>query len=45
MKLRMPSGKKLKGAELALFQETRAGIERAYAALTPIKVAAAKARD
>ena len=39
MKLRMPSGKKLKGAELARFQETRAGTEEKYAALKPIEVA------
>ncbi len=35
MKVRMPSGKKLKGAELARFQATRAGIERTYGALQP----------
>ena len=41
MKLRMPSGRKLKGAELARFQETRAGIERTYGGLKPEKVAQA----
>ena len=41
MKLRMPSGRKLKGAELARFQEARAGIERTYGGLKPEKVAQA----
>jgi murein DD-endopeptidase MepM/ murein hydrolase activator NlpD len=35
MKLKMPSGRKLKGAELARFQETRSEIESDRAALTP----------
>ncbi|MCH7814405.1 MAG: M23 family metallopeptidase, partial [Planctomycetes bacterium] len=42
MKLRMPSGRKLKGAELARFQQTRAGIERRYAELGAAKVVAAR---
>ena len=35
MKVKMPSGRKLKGAELARFQDTRAGLDRAFAALEP----------
>jgi murein DD-endopeptidase MepM/ murein hydrolase activator NlpD len=35
MKLKMPSGRKLKGAELARFQETRSKIESERAALAP----------
>ena len=33
MKVKMPSGRKLKGAELARFQETRSEIESQLAAL------------
>ncbi|MFQ5764446.1 MAG: M23 family metallopeptidase [Rhodospirillales bacterium] len=43
MKVRMPSGRKLKGEELARFEETRTETDRRYAGLTPItKLAAAK---
>ena len=33
LRVKMPSGRKLKGAELARFQESRAAIEARYAAL------------
>jgi murein DD-endopeptidase MepM/ murein hydrolase activator NlpD len=33
LKVRMPSGRKLKGADLARFEETRAGIDRQFAGL------------
>ena len=43
MKVRMPSGRKLKGDELARFQEVLAKAERQWAALKPgAKVAATK---
>jgi murein DD-endopeptidase MepM/ murein hydrolase activator NlpD len=35
MKVKMPSGRQLKGAELARFQSIRAGLDRAFAALKP----------
>ncbi len=41
LRVKMPSGQKLKGAELANFQATRATIERQYAQQTPpVKLAA-----
>ena len=33
MSVKMPSGRKLKGAELARFQDIRADLDRAFAAL------------